>query len=109
MRDWKQQRNRINKQKLIDTDDSLGLAGGGGEEQVDKGKGGQIYLAVEEDLIWGGERGRRHADDVLQNSTLKTYVILLTDTTPTNPTKSRILFYVSIREGNVLRCADIRH
>ena len=41
-------------------------------------------MVVEGDLTWGGEHTQQRRDDVLQNHTPETYIILLTDVTPIN-------------------------
>ena len=40
------------------------------------------------DLAWGGEHAMQYIDDVLQNSALEIYVILLTIVTPINSIKN---------------------
>ena len=39
---------------------------------------------MEGDLIWGDERTVQYTDNVLQNCTPETYIILLTNVTPIN-------------------------
>ena len=39
------------------------------------------------DLTWGGEHTTQYTDDVLQNCTPETYIILLTNVTPINSIK----------------------
>ena len=38
-------------------------------------------MVMEGDLIWGGEHTIQYTDDVLQNCTPETYIILLTNVT----------------------------
>ena len=42
------------------------------------------------DLAWGGEHAMQYIDDVLQNSALEIYVILLTIVTPINSIKNKL-------------------
>ena len=42
-------------------------------------------MVMEGDLTWGGEHTTQHTDDVLQNWTPETYIILLTIVDPVNP------------------------
>ena len=42
---------------------------------------------MEGDLTWGGEHKIQYIDDVLQNCTPETYIILLTNVTPINSIK----------------------
>ena len=44
-------------------------------------------MVVEGDLICNGEHTTQYTDDVLQNCTPETYIILLTDVTPINSIK----------------------
>ena len=44
-------------------------------------------MVIEEDLAWGGEYTIQRTDDVLQNCTPETYVILLTNVTSINSIK----------------------
>ena len=46
---------------------------------------------VQGDLPWGGEHTIQYTDDVLYNRTPETYIILLTDVTPTNSYKKFFL------------------
>ena len=39
-------------------------------------------MVMEGDLTWGGEHTIQYTDDVLQNCTLETNIILLTKVTP---------------------------
>ena len=48
-----------------------------------KGKGAK-YTVMEEDLTLGGEHPLHYTDDVLQDCTLETYIILLTNVTLIN-------------------------
>ena len=41
-------------------------------------------MVMEGDLTWGGEHTVQSTDDVLQNCTSETYIILLTDIIPIN-------------------------
>ena len=45
-------------------------------------------MVMKRDLTWVGEHTIQCADDVLQNRTLKTDMILLTNVTPLNPIKN---------------------
>ena len=47
-------------------------------------------MVMEGDMTWGGEHTIQYADDVSQNCTLETYMILLTDVTPINSIKVKI-------------------
>ena len=42
---------------------------------------------MEEDLTWDGEHTIQYTDDVLQNCTSETHIILLTNFTPINSIK----------------------
>lgn len=44
-------------------------------------------MGMKGDLTLGGERTKLHADDVLQNFTLETYIIVLANVTPINLVK----------------------
>ena len=44
-------------------------------------------MVTEGDLTWGGEHTIQYTDDVGQNCTPKTYIILLTNVTPMNSIK----------------------
>ena len=55
-----------------------GKGGGGKQKRVN----GELR-----DLTWSGEHTIHYTDDVLQNCTPETYVILLTNVTPINSTK----------------------
>ena len=44
---------------------------------------------VMEDLTWGGEHTMQYTNDVLQNCTSETYIILLTNVTPINSIKNQ--------------------
>ena len=44
---------------------------------------------MEGDLTWGGEQTTQYTDDVLQNCTPETYVILLTKVSPINLNKNK--------------------
>ena len=44
-------------------------------------------MVMEGDLTWGGEYAREHTDDVVQNCTPETYIILLTKVNPINSIK----------------------
>ena len=44
-------------------------------------------MVTEGDLTWGGEHTKQYTDDVGQNCTPKTYIILLTNVTPMNSIK----------------------
>ena len=41
-------------------------------------------MMIERDLTWGGEHTIQYTDNVLQNCTPETYIILLTNVTPIN-------------------------
>ena len=41
-------------------------------------------MVMEGDLILGGKYSMQYTDDVLQNCTLETYIILLANVTPIN-------------------------
>ena len=41
-------------------------------------------MVIEVDLTWGGKYTIQYTDDVLQNCTSETFVILLTNVTPIN-------------------------
>ena len=41
-------------------------------------------MEMDGDLTWGGEHTMQYTDDILQNCTPETYIILLTDVTPIN-------------------------
>ena len=47
-------------------------------------------MVTEWDLTLGGEHTMQYSDDVLQNSTLESYIIL-TNVTPVNKTSKRII------------------
>lgn len=51
--------------------------------EIEEGQGGQIYILME-DLTLGNERTMQYTDDILQNCTVETYIILLTNVTPIN-------------------------
>ena len=42
-------------------------------------------MVMERSLAWGDEYTIQYTDDVLQNCTYETYIILLTNVTPINP------------------------
>ena len=44
-------------------------------------------MVIEGDLTWGGEHTIQYTDDVLQNCTPETYIILLTNVTLINSIK----------------------
>ena len=44
---------------------------------------------MEGDLTWSGEHTVQYTDDVLQNCTHETYIILLTSSTPINSIKKK--------------------
>ena len=44
-------------------------------------------MVTEGDLTWGGEHTIQYTDGVLQNCTLETYIILLTNVIPINSIK----------------------
>ena len=44
-------------------------------------------MVMEGDLTWGGEHTVQYTDDMVQNLTQETYLILLTDVTPVNSIK----------------------
>ena len=44
----------------------------------------KAFMVTKEDLTLGGERTMQHTDDVSQNCTPETYVILLTSVTAIN-------------------------
>ena len=44
---------------------------------------------MEEDLTWDGEHTIQYTDDVLQNCTPETYIILLTNVTPINSIRKK--------------------
>ena len=44
-------------------------------------------MVMEGDLTWGGEHTMQYTDDILQNCTPETYIILLTNVTPMNSVK----------------------
>ena len=50
--------------------------------EVEEGKGG--INVMEGDLTWGGEHTVHYTDDVVQNCTPETYVILSAKVTPIN-------------------------
>ena len=52
----------------------------GEQGEVEKGKG--MEMVMEGDLTWGGEHTVQYTDDILQNCTLETYIILLTSIVP---------------------------
>ena len=56
-------------------------------EEVVKGKEGQIY-GVGKDLTVGGKHTMQNTGDALQNCTLETYIVLLTNITPINLSKT---------------------
>ena len=41
-------------------------------------------MVMEGDLTWGGEHTIQYTDDILQNRTPETFIILLTNVTPIN-------------------------
>ena len=47
-------------------------------------------MVMEGDLSWGGEYTIQYTDNVLQNCTSETYIILSTNVTPINPIKNKI-------------------
>ena len=47
-------------------------------------------MVVEGDLTLDGEHKIQYTDDVLQNCTPETYIILLTNTTPINSIKRKM-------------------
>ena len=47
-------------------------------------------MAMERDFTWAGEHTTQHTDDVLQNCTPPTYIILLTNVTPINPIRKKL-------------------
>ena len=42
------------------------------------------YMVIEGNLTLGGEHTMQYRDDILQNCTPETYIILLTNVTPIN-------------------------
>ena len=46
-------------------------------------------MVIEGDLTWGGEHTIQYTDDVLENCTPETYIILLTNVTPINSIKKK--------------------
>ena len=44
-------------------------------------------MEMDGDLTWGGEHTMQYTDDILQNCTPETYIILLTNVTPINSIK----------------------
>ena len=56
----------------------------GGDRRVVKGV---KYMVTEDYLIYGGGHTMKYTDDVSQNCTLETYMILLTSATPINSIK----------------------
>lgn len=48
-----------------------------------------VALLETEELTLGGEHTMQYVDDVLQNCTLDTYVILLANVSPINLTKTK--------------------
>lgn len=55
--------------------------------ETEEGQGGQILYILMEDLTLGNERTMQYTDDILQNCTVETYIILLTNVTPINVIK----------------------
>ena len=47
-------------------------------------------MVIEEDLALGSEHTVQYTDDVLQNCTPETYIILLANITPINSIKTKI-------------------
>ena len=67
------------EKELMNTDDSVVIAGGEGVGGVEAGTGG--YRVMEGDLTWGGEYTTECADAVLWNCAPDTCIILLTSVT----------------------------
>lgn len=84
-KNWKQQRVKANKQKLLDTthwhrQQCGGYRGKGGLEKVNKVKS----MMTEKHLTLGGRNTTRYTDDVSSSCTLETCIILLTNVNPMN-------------------------
>ena len=50
-------------------------------------------MVMEGDLTWGGEHTIHYINDLLQNCTPETYVILLTNVTPISSMKTEPVIY----------------
>ena len=75
--------NEQDKQKLRDTDNSIVVTRGKGGKRRQKRVKGVKYM-VTGDFTLGVEYTMQHTDDVLQNCTLETYIIILTNVTLIN-------------------------
>ena len=66
-------------------------------------------MVMEGNLTWGGEHTTRYTVEVLQNCTLETYIILLTNVIPINSVKKKQTKEKgcnNVIDGNSLNCLN---